>query len=133
MCLQPKVLAGSLSSGTVLPPSCNFASFCATGLDNIIRFYDSRDNSTKLFEGHTEYINSCDFFPLVSSLRLATVSGIRGIILFFYLVDDMTCKIWDIGQGTEEMVIPLQSAGTSVRTHKENPDWVCHQRKGLIV
>lgn len=36
----------------------------------------------------------------------------------------MTCKIWNVTEGVEEMTIPLHSVGTAVCVHKENPDWV---------
>lgn len=46
------------------------------------------------------------------------------LFFFFFLIDDHTCRLWDLETGKQKSCIPLSSAGMGVKWHHKEPNKV---------
>ncbi|XP_074661061.1 nucleoporin Nup37-like [Tubulanus polymorphus] len=106
-----KVLSICWSNATSLNVLPKCLRFCTVGADKKLRCFNSdlkSDDSVRVIEGHTDYINDVTFDPDKGD-QIATVS------------DDLSCRIFDSTDGSQKVLFPLGSPGMSVCWHQEDP------------
>ncbi|XP_064617774.1 nucleoporin Nup37-like [Liolophura sinensis] len=117
-----RVTALSWSPATSLSIVPKLVRFVTAGADHKLRIFSSDlkdDDSVKLLEGHTCYVNGVTFDPDKGN-QIASVG------------DDQTCRVWG-EDGVQTVCFPLGSPGMGVCWHHEEPMKILVAQKNGIV